>query len=349
VGIVPAGGVLTVPVLGRVGIPATGVDAVALNVTVTQPASPGYLTVYPSGETPPLASNLNFDAGQTIPNMVIAKVGTDGQVSIYASSATHVIVDISGYYPTVDAYTPVSPSRLVDTRQTTILQGGQTLRVPVLGRGGVAASDVDAVALNVTVVGPQGSGYVTVFPTSVSESRPLASNLNYSAGQTIPNMVIAKVGSDGSVSIYSTVTTHIVVDVAGYFPVGGRYTPLSPARLADTRPGQQTIDHVNEGTLALGPGQSLRVVVLGRGGVPASGVSAVVVNVTAVSPTNNAYATVYPAGEVVPNASNLNFTAGTTIPNLVIAKVGADGSISVYNAAGSTHFVVDVAGWFSSS
>jgi hypothetical protein len=75
----------------------------------------------------------------------------------------------------------------------------------------------------------------------------------------------------------------------------------------------------------------------------------VVVNVTAVSPSSNGYATVYPAGDAVPNASNLNFTAGTVIPNLVIAKVGADGSISIYNAAGSTHFVVDVAGWFANS
>jgi subtilisin family serine protease len=347
VGMVPAGGVLTVPVLGRVGIPAAGVDAVALNVTVTQPASSGFLTVYPSGEARPLASNLNFEAGQTIPNMVIAKVGTDGQVSFFVPSATHIIVDISGYYPTVDAYTPLSPSRLADTRQTAILQGGQTLRVPVLGRGGVAVSDVGAVALNVTVVGAQGSGFVTVFPTL--ETRPLASNLNYSAGQTIPNMVISKVGSDGSVSIFSTTTTQIVVDVAGYFPVAGLYNPLSPARLADTRPGQQTIDHVNEGTSAVGPGQSLRVRVLGRGGVPASGVSAVVVNVTAVAPTNNGFASVFPAGDAVPNASNLNFTAGRTIPNLVIAKVGADGSISIFNAAGSTHFVVDVAGWFASS
>jgi subtilisin family serine protease len=335
VGIVAAGGELTVPVLGRVGIPATGVDAVALNVTVTQPVSSGYLTVYPTGEARPLASNLNFEAGQTIPNMVIAKVGEGGQVSIYAPASTHIIVDILGFYPTTDAYTPVSPSRLADTRLTTILRGGTSLKVPVLGRGGVAASGVGAVALNVTVVGPQGSGYVTVFPTL--EPRPLASNLNYSAGQTIPNMVIAKLGSDGSVSIYSTTTTHIVVDVAGYFPSSGLYNPVSPARLADTR--QSAI---------LSGGQVLKVAVRNRGGVGGAEAAAVALNVTVVGPQGGGWLTVFPSGETKPNASNLNYSPGQTIPNMVIAKVGADGTVSIYSPT-TAHIVVDVTGWFSSA
>lgn len=335
VGMVAAGGVLTVPVLGRVGIPASGVDAVALNVTVTQPTASGYLTAYPTGEPKPLASNLNFEAGQTIPNMVIAKVGAGGQISIFVPVATHLIVDISGYYPTVDAFTPVSPSRLADTRLTTILPGGTSLKVPVLGRGGVAASDVGAVALNVTVVSPQGSGYVTVFPTL--ESRPLASNLNYSAGQTIPNMVIAKLGSDGSVSIYSTTTTHIVVDVAGYFPTTGLYNPVSPSRLADTRQ-----------TAILAGGQVLKVPVRNMGGVGGAEASAVALNVTVVGPQGGGWLTVFPTGEDKPNASNLNYSPGQTIPNMVIAKIGADGTVSIYSPT-TTHIVVDVTGWFSSA
>jgi hypothetical protein len=158
---------------------------------------------------------------------------------------------------------------------------------------------------------------------------------------------VAKVGVDGSVSIYNAAgNTHFVVDVAGYFLSDSNFSSLSPTRLVDTRSGRSTIDHLNEGTGAVGPGQSFRMSVLGRGGVPSSGVSAVVLNVTAVGPSAGGYATVYPTGEDVPNASNLNFSAGTTIPNLVVAKVGVDGSVSIYNAAGNTHFVVDVAGWF---
>ena len=86
----------------------------------------------------------------------------------------------------------------------------------------------------------------------------------------------------------------------------------------------------------------------GRGGVPASGAAAVVVNVTAVEPTAGGFLTVHPAGEARPNASNLNFVRGQTIANLVVAKVGADGEVSIYNAAGSTHVIADVAGWFPS-
>ena len=357
VGAVGPGQTLRVPVLGRAGVPASGVGAVALNVTVTGSTSGGFLTMYPTGESLPLASNLNFSAGQTIPNMVIAKVGADGSVSIYNSGGyTHVIVDITGWFPVADGYTPLSPARIAETRVgertfDALVQGvgavgpGQTLRVPVLGRAGVPASGVGAVALNVTVTGSTSGGFLTMYPTG--ESLPLASNLNFSAGQTIPNMVIAKVGADGSVSIYNSGGyTHVIVDITGWFPVADGYTPLSPARIAETRVGERTFDALVQGVGAVGPGQTLRVPVLGRAGVPASGVGAVALNVTVTGSTSGGFLTMYPTGESLPLASNLNFSAGQTIPNMVIAKVGADGSVSIYNSGGYTHVIVDVAGWF---
>lgn len=359
VGILPAGGELTVPVLGRVGIPAEGVDAVALNVTVTQPASSGYLTAYPAGEPRPDSSNLNFAAGQTIPNMVMAKVGAGGAVSFSAPVATHVIVDIMGYVPTVDGYTPISPVRLADTRSSLptatsdgvnprvgAVAAGGVLTVPVLNRLDVPATGVSAVVLNVTVTQPGGSGFATVFPAG--GPRPNTSNLNYSAGQTIPNMVIAEIGTGGSVSIYSYSAAHIIVDVMGYFPTDGAYNPVAPARLADTRsslPGA-TIDGLNPRTTVLLAGQVLRVPVRNRGGVGGAEAEAVALNVTAVSPQGSGYLTVYPSDDVRPLASNVNFSWGKTIPNMVIAKVATDGSVSIYSTT-TVHIVVDVAGWFS--
>ena len=357
VGSVPAGGIMNVPILGRVGIPSTGVDAVVLNVTAVAPTASGHARVFPRGEALPNASSLNFSAGTSIPNLVVVKVGTEGSISIYnAAGNTHFIVDVTGYFPTIDGYSPLSPTRLVDTRDggvtvdhvneaTGAVGSEQSLQVPVLGRGGVPSSGVSAVVLNVTAVAPTSGGHLRVYPTG--ESLPNVSNLNFSAGKTIPNLVIAKVGAQGSVSIYNAAGfTHLVVDVAGYFPEGTGYSSLTPSRLVDTRSGGQTIDHANEGTGAVGAEQSIKVPVLGRGGVPASGVTAVVVNVTAVAPTAGGHLRVYPTGEALPNTSNVNFSAGTTIPNLVVAKVGADGSISIYNAAGFTHIIVDVAGYF---
>ena len=85
---------------GHGGVPASGVSAVVLNVTVTQPKAAGYITVYPDGATRPLASNLNFVAGQTVPNLVVAPVGADGKVDLYngSSGTVELVADVSGYF-----------------------------------------------------------------------------------------------------------------------------------------------------------------------------------------------------------------------------------------------------------
>ncbi|MDQ1412186.1 MAG: hypothetical protein QOE07_774 [Acidimicrobiaceae bacterium] len=134
--------------------------------------------------------------------------------------------------------------------------------------------------------------------------------------------------------------------VGGTLTVAHTYVAVSPARLVDTRPSGSTVDGVFRGGGPLPGGTSVNVTVTGRGGVPAGGVGAVVLNVTAVDPTAASFLTVWPTGEARPNASNLNFPAGQTIPNLVIAKVGSNGQVSVFNQAGSAQLVIDVAGWF---
>ena len=121
---------------------------------------------------------------------------------------------------------------------------------------------------------------------------------------------------------------------------GAGYHPLTPSRILDTRTG-------NGAPVApVGPGATLHLQVTGRGGVPATGVSAVVLNVTVTQTTAPSFLTVFPTGEALPLAANLNYVAGQTVPNLVTAKLGANGRISLYNAAGSTHVVADVAGWY---
>jgi uncharacterized protein YkwD len=117
---------------------------------------------------------------------------------------------------------------------------------------------------------------------------------------------------------------------------GARFHPVTPARILDTR---------NSG-VPVGQGATLALQVAGQGGVPATGASAVVVNVTVTGPTAPSFLTVYPYGEALPLAANLNFVANQTVPNLVTAKLGTGGKLSIYNAFGSTHVVADVAGWF---
>ncbi|MCA1684192.1 MAG: fibronectin type III domain-containing protein, partial [Actinobacteria bacterium] len=174
---VSGGAAIDLQVTGRGGVPASDVSAVVLNVTVTEPATAGHLTVWPAGETRPVASNLNFVPGRTVPNLVVVKVGSGGRVSLYNGGAggAHVVADMAGWYGPSGAtagsrYHPLAPARLLDTRlglgavPGKVASGG-TLDLGVAGQGGVPATGVSAVVLNVTVHDPLAGGYLTAWPT----------------------------------------------------------------------------------------------------------------------------------------------------------------------------------------
>ena len=251
------------------------------------------------------------------------------------------------------SFVAVSPARLLETRPGSstvdgvsagggLVSGGGVVRVPVAGRGGVPSSGVGAVVVNVTVVDAQGSGYVSVYASG--GPRPLASNLNFVAGQVVPNLVITSLGADGRIELFASAGVQLLVDVMGWFPVGGSFNGLSPARLLETRPGSSTVDGVSAGGGLVSGGGVVRVPVAGRGGVPSSGVGAVVVNVTVVDAQGSGYVSVYASGGPRPLASNLNFVAGQVVPNLVITSLGADGRIELFASAG-VQLLVDVMGW----
>lgn len=345
------GGSIDVPVTGRGGVPTNGVAAVALNVTVTNVAEATHLTVYPRGEPPPLASNLNLASEQTAANAVVAKVGVGGRVSIRNNSGdVDVIVDVMGWFPTgSNVYEPLSPVRILDTRpgeldgdgHDSAMAGGDTINVDVAGRGGVP-EDAQAVAMNVTITDNFVLTFLTLYPGGTE--RPHASNLNAGGFRTTPNLAVTKLGEDGSVDIFNAQGhAHVILDVAGYVPAGTtEFVPVAPVRILDTRPFELDGDGHNSPVPA---NQSIEVSVGGVGGVPANA-RAVVINVTATEGTNPTHLTVFPLGAAFPATSNLNLAAGENRANLVIAKLGTDGKVVVHNAVGSTHVIFDVAGWF---
>jgi hypothetical protein len=353
-GPIAGGTFVNLQVTGRGGVPASGVGAVAINVAVTNPTAASFLTVFPAGAPRPTAANLNFTAGQTVPNLVVVKVGNDGQISLFNYAGTvDVVVDVQGWFPAGPSFTGLNPARLLDTRPDypTIdgLYRGMGpiwgLDVEVAGRGGVpAAGEVGSVVLNVAVTNPTAASFLTVWPAG--EPRPTAANLNYVAGQTVPNLVVVKVNEHGIFSLYNYAgRTDVVVDVLGWFPREGSFVGMVPARLMDTRPGYPTIDQGFAGIGPLGPSGTQNLTVVGRTGVPAEA-AAVALNVAVTNPTASSFLTVWPAGEPRPTAANLNFTRGQTVPNMVIAKVGAGGQISLFNLFGTTDVVVDILGWF---
>ncbi len=336
---------LTFQLAGTGSIPA-GVSAVVLNLTVTTPQSFGHITAYPSGTARPDSSNLNFAAGQTVPNLVTVPVGADGKVTLYnrSSGTTQLIADVFGYYlpgtPAVPgAFAPVSPARVLDTRATRAVGAESSLSFQVAGIRGVPAS-VSAVVLNVTVTTPQSFGHIIAYPSG--KARPDTSNLNFAAGQTVPNSVTVPVGADGKVTLYnrSSGTTQLIADVFGYYLPGtptvpGAFGPLTPARMLDTRT-----------TRAVDAESPLTFQVAGTGSIPA-GVSAVVLNVTVTTPQSLGHIIAYPSGTARPDTSNLNFAAGQTVPNLVTVPVGTDGRVTLYNrSSGTTQLIADVFGYY---
>lgn len=251
IGLRGAGSITQLQVTGRGGVaPIAG--AVVLNVTVTGAHAGGYVTVYPCGTTLPDASNLNYLAGDTIANLVISRVGANGKVCLFTYAAIDLIADVTGFYPIVPTFQSVVPARLLDSRspgsatvdgtfQAIGIRGtGSTTQLQVTGRDGIDA-DAEAVVLNVTVTGAQNAGYVTVYPCGTTQ--PNASNVNFVAGVTVPNLVISKIGAGGKVCIFTSATTHLIADVSGFYRAGLSFEPLEPKRLMDSRsPGSATVD-----------------------------------------------------------------------------------------------------------
>jgi uncharacterized protein YkwD len=354
-GAVPAGGTADVQVTGRGGIPTSDVAAVAMTVTVTQPSEGGYLTMFPTGTTRPLAANINFGPGETVSNLVVAKVGANGKVSAFnPAGTTHVVVDVAGWYSgsgtgNAGRFQPISPARILDTR-TGIGGGvrlgpGASLDLQVTGRGGVPSSGVQAAVMNVAVTGATTAGFLTVYPTG--EARPWTANMAFSANGTVASRGMVKLGAGGKVTIYNGAgSTDVIVDVSGWYTdasvagTQGSLTAVTPARILDTRDGTGGV------TGAFAAGGTVDVQVAGRGGVPASGARAVILNATVTQTAGAGYITAFPAGTARPGTSDLNFSPGDTQANLVVVELGAGGKVSLFAAAGA-QVVLDVAGWIS--
>ncbi|HEX2856553.1 MAG TPA: hypothetical protein VHO26_03600 [Propionibacteriaceae bacterium] len=216
----------------------------------------------------------------------------------------------------------------------------------VTGRAGVPDSGVSAVVLNVTVTDAPRSGYITVYPDD-GTPRPTASNLNFPPGDTRANLVTVKLGPTGGIVLSNTSggTVQLVADVAGYFVSGapsipGAFASLSPTRVLDTRKSLGA-------TGPVAPNSTIHVQISGMAGVPASGVSAVVLNVTETEAKGSGYVTVYPDQTAKPTASNLNYPKGDTRANLVTVKLGANGKVAMTNNNLATvQLVADVAGYY---
>lgn len=340
-------------------LPPGGLGAVVLNVTAVNPDAAGFLTVWPADETQPLASAVNFQRGEVVPNAVTVRMSADLRVNVFAKVGTDVVVDVLGVYaatpsgPGGGGFGGVQPQRLLDTRADATpvtytpapgVTGGTYGGLVVTGGAAALPADAVAVVLNVTAVPRAGTaaGFVTAYPSGTS--LPKASNLNTDGRRIVANQVTVKVGAGGKVDLYVHTPTDLVVDVMGYYaagtPVRGGFTPIEPTRFMDTR-------DPSAGGYVPDPATGQPVcTVVDRFGVPTTA-EAVVANITVADPRAGGYVTVWPDSLPQPVASSLNYVAGQVVPNAATVGLGAAGGIALYTKA-PAELIVDIAGWFTS-
>lgn len=327
----------------------TSALAYSVNVTAVPTGGLGYMTVYPKGETKPLVSTLNSIDGRIKSNAAIVAAGDLGKVYFYASNATHLVVDINGYFspesdPSGLTFFPLTPCRVLDTRNANgplggpFLTGGVTRNIPVTASSCGLPSGAGAYMMNYTVVPKNGGplGYLTTWPGT--STKPLVSTVNAPTGAITANAAIVPAGTDGSVNVFASNDTDLVIDVTGYFASSGANGQslylTEPCRVVDSRS--------NNGSAWQGT-NSVSFTAGSCGAPPAA--QTMVLNTTVVPPAGLGYLTLWPNGNPKPLASALNALDGAIMSNLSVIPA-QNNSVNVF-VSNPTHVVLDSYGYFA--
>jgi hypothetical protein len=322
-----------------------GATGIALNVTATDAEARGFITAYPCGAPQPSTSNVNPRVGDPTPNLVLVPLDGSRQVCLFTFAATNLIVDATGWFGTGgDLFHEVEPSRVVDTRTNLPPAGGvapklvtgSVLTIPMAGAH--VPAEATGVAVNITVTEPDTPGFATAFPCGTAP--PLSSNVNFLAGENRANEAVVGLGG-GALCIYVLSTTHLVVDLAGWFGPGDGGVPFQPitaSRLVDSRNGTGGFS----GPMAAG---ETRVLDPDVAGTQPDGAHVVVLNVVATEAAARGYLTVFPCSGGLPSTSSVNYAPGNDSTNLVTVSLDAGGKICVFSFE-RTQVVIDLFGSF---
>ncbi len=331
---------------GTCGVPATAV-AYSLNVTAVPSGPLGWLTIWPSGQYKPISSTLNSSDGRIKANAAIVPAGNNGDVSVFVSNPSQVILDVNGYFvpastPSSLAFYPLTPCRVVDTRNSSaplggpFLAGGQSRDLPLPMSSCGLPANAQAYSLNFTAVPRSHLSFLTVWPTG--QARPVVSTLNAPTGAVTANAAVVPAGQAGDVSVFATDDTDLIVDVNGYYaaPAAGglSYYTQVPCRVLDTRSGTGTQPFNGQRTVPFAGSCSLP-----------SNAKAFVTNATVVPSGPLSFLTLWPDSGNRPNASTLNAYDGTVTSNMAIVPSQA-GSLNVF-ATDPTHLILDIEGYFA--
>ena len=334
--------------VGTANVPSDA-KAVYLNVTATQADKPGFVTVFPCTPTPPKASALNPNPSRTTNGVVPAVMDADGNVCLFTSEGTHLVVDVTAYHPSTAAFDPIVPQRVLETRvsEGQIGYSGakptdqQETTVQVTGVGAAALPiGTKSVLVNITADGTDADGWIVAYACGKRPVTP-ASNVNTTVGQVRSNAASVEVSAAGTICLLNRGATHIVVDLLGAAPAGSSFVPTAPKRILETRASEGRVNYTGAKPLA---NQIIELKVAGGStGVPADAGS-VYINVTGTANDAPGFVTVFPCGVNPPTASSINVETVTTA-GLVAADVGEGGRVCLLTSS-SMHVVVDLMGFF---
>ena len=337
---VPANGVTGAQIEGNSaipGMPSSGVSSVVLNVTVARTSGSGYLTAWGDNTRRPGTSNLNWQAGQTVSNLVTVPVPADGAVDFFVTgSAAAVTATVQGYY-TDDAsgqtFTGLTPAPILDTRSAigipTRTPVSGVVTVPVVGQGGVPVGATVAV-VNLIATDTTGAGSLAASPGTPTAN---VTDLTWSSkGVTQSGLAFVPIGDDGSIRLLVSGQADVIADVDGYFAPGTgglSFTGITPSRfLAAPVTG----------------GQTLALQISGRYTVP-TGVKYVVMNVTVGGGAQPGYLLTWADQGTPATLNSLSWAAKTAVPNEVVAPVGSDGKVDL-SVSSTSELIADVSGYF---
>jgi hypothetical protein len=358
IGPYPQYSIIDLPISISGVIPASA-TSIAVNITSTESVSKFFIQALPTlGGAIGGFSTINVTTpGQNLPNFAIVPLG-QGSISIFIPTGGNIIVDAMGYFTPSPAtaagrFVPINPRRALDTRPTEAgpvpagwlahrPANSEAVRVDVPTDIGVPATGVSALVVNVTATDSTGAGFLQALPTGAASGQ--TSTVNYAAGATAATHAIVPLGAGGTISVFTSNSSHIVVDVTGYMTDGtaqvsgaGLFVPVSPDRYYDSRSAPNSIH---------GGGSTVSVPLTGLPFTVPPGAAAISMNVTSDQAAGPGFLTVYPADGSFPLASNLNFVTSTTVANAALVKLSAAGIVNTYvNVA--THVIIDVNGYFT--
>ena len=339
----------------RCGLPSNAA-AYSLNVTVVPQGPLGYITLWPTGAAQPFVSTLNSVDGRAKANAALVPAGTAGAISVFATNATHLVLDINGYFidPVSNAqalaFYPLTPCRIADTRNPAGLLGGPAIAAnasrdfPVISSSCGVPANAQAYSMNATVVPSGPLGYLTLWPTG--QTQPFVSTLNAITGAVVANAAIVPAGTNGSISAFVSNQSHLVLDINGYFAPPGaanaqRFFAVTPCRLLDTR---EAAGEFGGPVLAAGQARSYRLP-LASCGLPGAA-AAFSLNATVVPTAALGFLTLWPTGSAQPNVSTLNAVEDAVVANAAIVPAGTAGAVSSF-VTSQTHLILDTNGYFA--